>query len=73
MLKIVRVLRDNDGKIISYELNSGQIVSQNEAIEMVKEGKIKGAMLGVDEYGHQTIYSVLGSNRFDDVENLPEV
>ncbi|CCJ33023.1 MULTISPECIES: DUF3892 domain-containing protein [Caloramator] len=73
MLKIVKVLRDNEGKIISYELNSGEIVSQSEAAQMVKEGKIKGAILGVDEYGHPAIHSVLGSNRFDDVENLPEV
>ncbi|KRQ86759.1 hypothetical protein ABG79_01511 [Caloramator mitchellensis] len=73
MLKIVKVLRDNDGRVISYELNSGQIVSQNEAVDMVKRGDIKGAILGVDEYGHPTIHSVLGSNRFDDVKNLPEV
>ncbi|SEF78620.1 Protein of unknown function [Caloramator fervidus] len=73
MLKIVKVLRDNEGNIISFELNNGEIVSKNEAVEMVKEGKIKGAILGVDEYGHPTIHSVLGANRFDDVENLPEV
>lgn len=73
MLKIVKVKHDPKGTIIAYQLNDGNIVSNREIINMVKDGKISGVMSGVNVDGEKNINLLNGANQIDKIENLPEI
>lgn len=45
-------------KINGYRLDDGSIITKDEALDMVRQGKIKNAIAGVNEYGEKTIHLI---------------
>lgn len=67
-LEIKEVIRDGEGNIIAYELNTGSIIDNQQAVYMTKKGELQNVEIVSDKAGNETIKGV----GFD-INKLPEV
>ncbi|SKB00719.1 Protein of unknown function [Caloramator quimbayensis] len=67
-LKIEKLIKDGEKNIIGYELNTGSIIDNEQAVYMIKKGELSGVRIVCDEKGKEKI-----EGRDFNLENLPEV
>lgn len=67
-LKIDKVIRDASGNIVGYELNSGGIIDNEQALYMAKNFELYDVVVTNDESGHEKIEGI-GFK----IDNLDEV
>ena len=70
MLRIQSIEIDDFNSVIGYRLNNGEIISADSAFDMVREGKIESAILGVNEKGERTIYVIPEAINFNKDDKL---
>lgn len=66
-LKVEKVIKDSEKNIIGYELNSGSIIDNEQAVYMIKKGELSNVKIISDEKGKEKITGI----DFD-ISNLPE-
>ena len=62
MMKIVSTKYDESGNVIGYEIDDGRILSRDRAAEMVRSGRLTGAISGVNENGEKVIHIIPEEN-----------
>ena len=67
-LRIVKVIRDESGNIIGYELNPGSIIDNEQAVYMAKNNEISNVIIRQDASGREKLYGI----GFD-IEKLSEL
>ncbi|QCX33582.1 hypothetical protein FDN13_07605 [Caloramator sp. E03] len=67
-LKVEKIIKDGTKNIIGYELNTGSIIDNEQAVFMIKKGELGNVKIICDEKGKEKIQGI-GFN----IENLPEV
>lgn len=68
MLEVIKVIRDGRGNIIAYELDSGSIIDNEQAVYMAKNGELENVEVKHNEMGNEYI-SGIGF----EINRLPEL
>ncbi|WP_461204708.1 DUF3892 domain-containing protein [Clostridium sp. DL1XJH146] len=71
--EIVGIKKDNKGEIIGYKLDDDRLVSKVEAVELAKQGEIKGVTIATSKLGEEYLRSNPDSSRGNNLDNLPIV
>lgn len=66
-LKVEKIIKDGENNIIGYELNTGSIIDNEQAVYMIKKGELSNVKIVCDKKGKEMIDGVGFS-----IENLPE-
>lgn len=67
-LEVKEIIRDSERNIIGYELNSGSIIDNEQAVYMIKRGELTNVRIANDKKGEECIEGI----GFD-IESLPEM
>lgn len=67
-LEVQNVIRDSSGNIIGYELNTGSIIDNEQAVYMIKKGELRNVEIVSDIKENEQI-----RGKGFDVNKLPEV
>ena len=68
---ITALVKEN-GKVVGYQLSSGQTVDKNEAVALAKQGGIQG--VGISERnGNEYLKSIPDDTESNNLSNLPSV
>lgn len=68
MLEVIKVIRDGMGNIVAYELDSGSIIDNEQAVYMAKNRELENVEVKNDEMGNEYIDGI----GFD-ISSLPEL
>ncbi len=71
--EIVAIKKDNKGEIVGYKLNDDRLVSKIDAVELAKQGEIKGVTVSKSKLGEEYLRSNPDSNRDNNLDSLPIV
>lgn len=72
-MKITGVKHDKNGEIISYRLDTGQVISKGEGIKLAEQGQIDGVTVGVSKSGEKFLRSMPDGDSSNNLDNLPEI
>lgn len=72
-MKITCVKHDKNGEIISYRLDTGQVISKSEGIKLAEQGQIDGVTVGVSKSGEKFLRSMPDGDSSNNLDNLPEI
>lgn len=67
-LEVTEVIRDAAGEIIGYELNSGSIIDNEQAVYMIELGELSNVSVLSDKKGEEAI-----KGKGFDINSLPEL
>ncbi|MBC8062925.1 MAG: DUF3892 domain-containing protein [Clostridiaceae bacterium] len=67
------VSRDSRGEINAYKLDTGELVSKEQAVLMAKQGALKGVSVVVSKNGEEFLRSLPDSDANNNLESLPNV
>lgn len=67
-LEVTKVIRDGAGEIIGYELNSGSIIDNEQAANMIELGEISNVSILSNKKGSEAI-----EGKGFDINDLPEL
>ncbi|EYE87340.1 hypothetical protein Q428_13865 [Fervidicella metallireducens AeB] len=67
-LEVKEIIRDSERNIIGYELNTGSIIDNEQAVYMIKRGELTNVRIVNDKNGAECIEGI----GFD-IESLPEM
>ncbi len=67
-LEIWEVIRDSEGEIIGYELNTGSIIDNEQAVYMIELGELTNVSIKSKERGREAI-----EGKGFDINKLPEL
>lgn len=67
-LEVTEVIRDSSGEIIGYELNSGSIIDNEQAVYMIELGELTNVSIKSKEKGKEAI-----QGKDFDINSLPEL
>jgi hypothetical protein len=70
---ISRVAKDNQGEITAYELETGEIVSKEQAVFLVKQGSIGGVSVSTSKKGEEFLRSLPDQNKANNLDSLPVI
>jgi hypothetical protein len=70
---ISRVAKDNQGEITAYELETGEIVSKEQAVLLVKQGSIGGVSVSTSKKGEEFLRSLPDQNKANNLDSLPVI
>ena len=70
-MKIVAVKKDNKGVIQEYKLDNNKTVGVEQAVQMVKSGKIEGCNVFTTRSGSEAIRSNNDGDTSNNLDNLP--
>lgn len=71
-LEITRVVK-HGSRIVGYELSNGHQIDKNAAVQMAKDGEIKGVGVSVSRKGEEYIRSLPDDNESNNLSNLPVI
>lgn len=60
-------------KIMGYEIENGHQIGKAAAIEMAKNGEIKGVTVGISSKGDEYLRSLPDDNEENNLNNLPTI
>lgn len=67
-LQVTEVIRDGAGEIIGYELNTGSIIDNEQAVYMIELGELSNVSVLSNKRGQEAI-----QGKGFDINNLPEL
>jgi hypothetical protein len=67
---IKKVVKNNNGDVIAYALENGEIVMKEEAVSMAYQGMISGVIVEKDDNGDEYIKSLEGDYN-DNLIDMP--
>jgi hypothetical protein len=67
-LEVTEVIRDGRGNIIGYELNSGSIIDNEQAVYMIELGELSNVEVLSNKKGEEAI-----KGKGFDINSLPEL
>lgn len=70
--KIVAVRKDEKGTIHAYKLDSGDVITVDQAIAMCQMGQLEGVITGNSKNDTPFIRGVADGDRSNNLDNLPE-
>lgn len=70
-MKIIAVQKDENGTIKQYKLDNNEIVNVKQAIQMVKDNKIKNCNVFTTRNGSEAIRSNNDGIEDNNLDNLP--
>lgn len=70
-MKVVAVQKDNKGNLVSYKLDDGQVVSHDEAVDLVESGKLEGYNIATGKNGVKSIRSNPDGDITNNLDSLP--
>lgn len=70
-MKIVAVKKDSKGVIQEYKLDNNKTVGVEQAVQMVKSGKIEGCNVFTTRSGSEAIRSNNDGDTSNNLDNLP--
>lgn len=70
---ITGVVKDSNGEITAYKLETGEIIMKEHAVMMAKQGTIKGVTVSVSKLGEEFLKSLPDSDKNNNLEELPVV
>lgn len=73
MDRIVAIKNGKDGDIEAYELSCGKVVTREEAIALVKEGKIEGVQVLESRNGEEYLRSRPDDSEGNNLSELPKI
>lgn len=70
-LSIVAVRREGSN-VYEFKLNTGEVITQSQAVSMVKDGKLKGYTTGTSVCGEEYIRSLQDDSTDNNLSSMPE-
>jgi len=70
-LNIVAVRRQGSDAC-AFKLNNGEVITQPQAVDMVKSGELKGYTTGTSVYGEEYIRSIQDDSTDNNLSSMPE-
>ena len=70
---ITKVVKDNRGEITAYQLENGEIVMKDQAIEMARQGAIQGVNVATSKKGEEFLRGIGDGNITNNLSNLPTI
>lgn len=67
-LQVTEVIRDGAGEVIGYELNSGSIIDNEQAVYMIELGELSNVSVLSNKRGQEAI-----QGKGFDINSLPEL
>ncbi|GIM30313.1 hypothetical protein CPJCM30710_29790 [Clostridium polyendosporum] len=68
---VVAVKKGSNDEIIGYELETGEVISKDDAVYLAKEGRLLGAQVSRSEKSGEYIISLHEDVKYDTIDNLP--
>lgn len=68
---IVAVKKGNNNEIIGYQLETGEVISKDDAVYLAKEGRLLGARVSKSENSGEYTISLHEDVKYDTIDNLP--
>lgn len=70
---ITEVVKDSKGEITGYKLENGQVLSKMEAVDLAKQGAIRGVTTAVSKLGEEYLRSIPDGEQNNNLSNLPVI
>ena len=71
--KIQGIIRDEKGEISAYKLETGEILTKQQAVKYAKEGSIEEVSVVVSKNGEEFLRSLPDNTPDNNLENLPNI
>lgn len=68
MLEVTEIIRDAAGEVIGYELNSGSIIDNEQAVYMIELGELSNVSILSSKKGEEAV-----QGKGFDINSLPEL
>lgn len=68
---ITGVVKDDKGEITAYHLDNGDTVMKDEAVNLAKQGAIKGVSVAISKKGEEFLRSLPDGDKSNNLDNLP--
>ncbi|NLL29611.1 MAG: DUF3892 domain-containing protein [Clostridiales bacterium] len=70
-MKVVAVKKDGNGTITEYKLDNGNIINQEQAIQMAEAKELEGCNVGTARNGKRYIRSNADGDESNNLDQLP--
>ncbi|MEG1002084.1 DUF3892 domain-containing protein [Clostridium sp.] len=70
--EITKVVKQG-GRVVGYELSNGHQIDKNAAVQMAKDGEIKGVGVGVSKTGEEYVRSLPDDTEANNLSSLPVI
>lgn len=70
---ITGVVKDSNGNITAYELDTGETIMKEHAVMMAKQGTIKGVTVSVSKLGEEFLKSLPDGDKNNNLDELPVI
>lgn len=70
-MEIVAVKKDSYGTIMEYQLENGQVIDHDEAVQLVEAGQLEGYNIATAKNGLKSIRSNRDGDTSNNLDSLP--